>query len=124
MQFSSSDTTKNVRDTLTKERGIPRLGRVESLLRHFSPGERLLLYILTILFGASALALLAGANAAVSVEIPAEGGSLTEGLVGPARFISPVLALSEADRDLTALVYSGLTRTMPDGSVVPDLASK
>ena len=40
---------------------------------------------------------------AVSAEVPAHGGSLTEGEVGPARFINPLLALSQSDEDLTAV---------------------
>ena len=35
------------------------------------------------------------------IEIPADGGSLTEGIIGAPRFINPLLAISDADRDLT-----------------------
>ncbi|MEK7092968.1 MAG: ABC transporter substrate-binding protein [Patescibacteria group bacterium] len=108
---------------LTTERRLSWLRRVEELLKTFSPAERLALYVFSILLGLSTLALLAAANKAVSVVIPAQGGSLTEGEVGPVRFINPVLTLSRADEDLTALIYSGLTRTLPDGTVIPDLAS-
>jgi len=123
MNLPPLDTTENIKQTFTKERHVSRFEPLERLVRNFRPSERLALYILTIVLGASTIALLAGVNIAVSVEVPASGGSLTEGLVGPARFINPVLALSEADQDLTALVYSGLTRTLPDGTVIPDLAS-
>ena len=54
---------------------------------------------------------------------PAEGGRFTEGIVGTPRFINPLLAQSQADQDLTILMYSGLMRAMPDGTIVPDLAS-
>ncbi len=110
-------------DTLTKPRSLWRLSFLKDALRTFSPGERLVLYIFSIVLGASAFALLAGVNASVSVDVPAEGGSLIEGEVGSARFINPVLTLSQPDEDLAQLVYSGLTRVRPDGSVVPDLAS-
>jgi peptide/nickel transport system substrate-binding protein len=56
--------------------------------------------------------------------VPASGGSLSEGIVGAPRFVNPVLALSDADKDMTALVYSGLMRKMGDGEIVPDLAEK
>lgn len=56
------------------------------------------------------------------ISVPAHGGSVSEGMIGTPRFINPVLALSDADRDLTSLVYSGLVRILPDGTVVPDLA--
>jgi peptide/nickel transport system substrate-binding protein len=54
-------------------------------------------------------------------EIPAHGGSYTEALIGTPRFINPVLALSDVDRDMVQLVFSGLMRSTNDG-VIPDLA--
>lgn len=122
MDFSPPETKRSFKEAFTRERAISRFTTLENLLRHFRPGERLFLYVLAVLLGASALALLAGANAAVSTEMPAEGGTHVEGLLGPARFINPILALSKADEDLTSLIYSGLVRALPDGSVVPDLA--
>ncbi len=118
---SPSDTTQNLKKTLIEERSLWRVGSLESLLRAFSPSERLVLYGLTILLGLSALALLAGLNSSVSVTVPAAGGELIEGQVGSARFINPILTISQPDEDLSKLVYSGLTRTLPSG-VVPDLA--
>ena len=58
----------------------------------------------------------------LTVDVPSRGGSLSEGLIGSPRFINPVLAISDADRDLTALVYSGLLRATPQGGYTPDLA--
>ncbi len=118
----SSGTSPVLTTSLTRERSILRLSTLNDLLTRFSPSERLVLYVLTLILGVSSLALLAGANETVSINVPSRGGSITEGLVGPARFINPVLATSAADADLTALTYSGLVRTIPDGSVVPDLA--
>jgi len=56
------------------------------------------------------------------VEIPKRGGHITEGVIGAPRFINPLLAISDADRDLTQLIYSGLLRARADGGLVPDLA--
>ena len=36
--------------------------------------------------------------------------------------VNPVLATTDADKDLTSLVYSGLMRRQPDGSFIPDIA--
>ncbi len=113
-----------LQSTLTKERSFFRLSSLDDLLTSFSAAERLLLYILTLALAVSALALLAGANATVSTNVPARGGHIVEGLVGPARFINPVLATSAADNDLTALTYSGLIRALPDEGSVPDIAEK
>ncbi len=54
---------------------------------------------------------------------PAYGGTYTEGLVGNARFINPLLApANDVDRDLTALLFSGLIRVDEQGLLVPDMA--
>ena len=66
--------------------------------------------------------LLAHLNESYLATIPDAGGSFTEGIIGVPRFINPLLAISDADRDLTTLVYSGLMAVTGDGSLVPDLA--
>ena len=58
-----------------------------------------------------------------TIEVPSRGGTFSEGIVGTPRFINPILALSDTDRDMVALVFSGLLRAAPDGSLVPDIAS-
>lgn len=108
--------------TWLKPRRIKWLERAEDVLRAFTPGERFLLYILSAIFGLSALLLVAGVNTLATVAVPTAGGTLVEGEVGSARFLNPLLTLSGPDEDITALVYSGLMRKMADGSLVPDLA--
>jgi peptide/nickel transport system substrate-binding protein len=55
------------------------------------------------------------------VSVPEQGGVLTEGEVGRPRLINPIFAKTEVDRDLSALIYSGLLR--PQGNeLAPDLA--
>jgi len=54
---------------------------------------------------------------------PAEGGTFVEGLIGQPRFINPIFApVSDVDRDLTELIFSGLMRYNPEGKIIPDLA--
>ncbi len=80
---------------------------------------------LALILGGLALAVLAliitlGGS---SERVPAGGGGYTEGILGEPRFINPVLAiLNEADRDLVALVFAGLTKRDEKGNVVGDLA--
>jgi len=114
--------TPSWRDAFLKPRRLRGFERVEQTLRTLSPGERLLLYILTATFGLSALVMVSGVNALATVTVPTPGGTLVEGEIGSARFINPLLTLSSPDEDLTALIYSGLMRALPDGSLVPDLA--
>lgn len=56
------------------------------------------------------------------VDVPAYGGTIHEGIVGTPRFINPILALSDADKDISSLVYSGLMKKLPDGTFAPDMA--
>ena len=58
----------------------------------------------------------------ISVEVPKRGGTITEGVIGSPRFVNPLLAISDTDRDLTSLVYSGLMKATPEGDLVNDLA--
>lgn len=98
---------------------------VARLLRHvrsLSPGDRFIAAILTLLV---LISLLVGARALQRqflVEVPARGGTLVEGVVGSPRFVNPLLALTDADRDLAALTYAGLMRVNAEGDIVPSLA--
>jgi peptide/nickel transport system substrate-binding protein len=47
-----------------------------------------------------------------------------EGVLGHPESISPLTARTQADRDLVALIFSGLVRNGPNGTLVPDLASR
>lgn len=122
MVDSDSDTSAPWQEKLRAERRVRFLAQFEALLPRFSPAERLLLYALSVVLAVSALLLVIEASHDLSVVIPASGGSLTEGEIGPARFINPLLAVSQADQDLTQLVYSGLLRANADGTYSDDLA--
>ncbi len=54
----------------------------------------------------------------------AESRAYREGIVGHPVSISPLTAQTQADRDLVALIFSGLVRNGPDGTIVPDLAER
>jgi peptide/nickel transport system substrate-binding protein len=54
--------------------------------------------------------------------VPVAGGDVREGIVGIPRFINPALAVTRADQDVVALVYSGLLRLDDDGTLIPDVA--
>lgn len=53
---------------------------------------------------------------------PTYGGEIHEGLLGTPRFVNPVLATSDQDKDLTTLIFSGLTKRDSMGQIVLDLA--
>jgi peptide/nickel transport system substrate-binding protein len=56
-------------------------------------------------------------------QVPAHGGAYVEAVVGSPMRVNPLYtAFNDVDKDLAALVFSGLTRLGPDGTVLPDLA--
>lgn len=91
-------------------------------VRSFSLKQKLIWWALLLVFLVSSAFAAKTANARFLSEVPAPGGELTEGIVGIPRFINPLLAVSDADRDLVALVYSGLMRRGESGELTLDLA--
>ncbi len=53
-----------------------------------------------------------------------ETQTYSEAIVGEPLWVNPLLARSQADRDLVALVFSGLTRVDEFGQPIPDLAER
>ncbi len=54
---------------------------------------------------------------------PTEGGVFIEGVISQPRFINPIFApVSDTDRDLTEIIFSGLMKYDAEGKIVPDLA--
>ncbi|MCH7597918.1 hypothetical protein IID27_02650, partial [Patescibacteria group bacterium] len=107
---------------LRKSFQLPKSDLIRHTIRHFSHSEQMLFGFLVIVFVVSFLIIISDVNRYLLVEVPSEGGSLVEGIVGSPRFINPLLAFSDTDRDLTKLVYSGLMRATPNGELIPDLA--
>src|SRR3989344_2026741 len=108
--------------SLFRWRRIPYMHILERLLVSLRGEERLLLYVLSLVLLTSVLVLVVGISREASVVVPSRGGNITEGLVGAVRSINPILAVSQTDNDLTELVFSGLTKALPDGTIVPDIA--
>jgi peptide/nickel transport system substrate-binding protein len=88
----------------------------------FSKTEKIFFWFFAACAAVSGIAIFSHINQSYMISIPARGGSFSEGIVGTPRFINPVLAVSDADKDLTALIYSGLLRVGKNGELVPDLA--
>jgi peptide/nickel transport system substrate-binding protein len=99
-----------VRDTLKK------------IYKSFSPERTLVLYILIIFSLCFFFSALIVFNKRFLVPVPSYGGEIHEGVIGTTRFVNPVLASSEQDKDLTALIFSGLTKKNKDGGVILDMA--
>lgn len=96
--------------------------RVLSGVSALRPGARQTFLVALALFCFSTIAILFTFADRFYVDVPVSGGALREGIIDSPRFINPVLAKGNADRNLTALVYSGLLRASPSGELIPDLA--
>lgn len=113
---------KNLWRAAQTEVHLPVFDKAQDTLGALGRGGRALFLFFAVLLVLSSGGLLYLLQSSLTVSVPARGGSLTEGIIGSPRFINPILAISDADRDLTALVYSGLLRATPEGGYQPDLA--
>jgi len=103
---------------------LPSKNEIKKAISHFSKREYFIFFGFVIILCISTLIILGNINKFFMVKVALKGGSITEGIVGTPRFINPVLAFSDADQDLVLLIYSGLMRKSPDGTLTMDLAEK
>ncbi|MEA2112396.1 MAG: ABC transporter substrate-binding protein [Patescibacteria group bacterium] len=98
------------------------LSKISNTIKSFSLIEKVVFNTVLIIFIVSSFLVLHKINQSFLVEIPTYGGSVTEGIIGPPRFINPVLATSNTDKDLCSLIYSGLLKADSHGELITDLA--
>ncbi|MBI2953985.1 MAG: hypothetical protein HYY30_06710 [Chloroflexi bacterium] len=83
--------------------------------------------VVVIILGLALAAVLiwsAASSAPQAVEMPAQGGTYVEGLVGQPKYLNPILSpLNPVDEDISSLVFSGLTKTSDNGVIEKDLAA-
>lgn len=96
--------------------------KLSHLFYEFSLFERMLIIFASIILVIASFSSVVKLNKQFVVEIPKKGGELHEGMLGTPRFINPVLATSDTDRDISNLLYSGLLRINSQGELIPDLA--
>lgn len=101
---------------LEKRFELPGLQNVKRAYKLFSATERIIFLILVGIMAITALILSINLNNSFLIRIPSKGGSLSEGIIGTPRFINPVLAVTDADKDMATLVYAGLLRAKPNGN--------
>lgn len=101
---------------------IPSMKELRFALNTLSRKQLVWFFALFGLLIAGLIGLIVSLDAMFSVRIAGHGGSVTEGVVGSPRFINPVLAISDSDKDATELVYSGLMKQETTGKLELDLA--
>lgn len=111
-----------IKEILGRTYRVPGVNLIESTIKSFSLAEKVIFGFFSFILIFSALGLIYKLSTALSVEVPSYGGEITEGVVGFPRFVNPLLAISDADKDLTNVIYSGLTKTGSNGEIINDLA--
>jgi peptide/nickel transport system substrate-binding protein len=91
-------------------------------LASFSKKQLLIFSLAVFIMFILVVLMLSRINQAFMVSVPIKGGSLTEGIIGSPTLINPVIAVSDADKDLTNIIYSGLMRKDQNDELIPDLA--
>ncbi|MCD5384974.1 MAG: ABC transporter substrate-binding protein, partial [Candidatus Pacebacteria bacterium] len=87
---------------------IPSLGQWRSLYKVFTKKEKIGFSLILAIFIISFITFLVSTYFSKTKEVPAFGGTYIEGLIGYPRFINPIYSLSDVDRNITSLLFSGL----------------
>jgi ABC-type transport system substrate-binding protein len=91
------------------------------MIRFFTPLEKIIVSLLIVVIGATSTYLYFRFIRDNSELIATEGGIYTEGVVGRPQFLNPVLLFGGAvDKDITKLVFSGLTRYNSHTGLIED----
>jgi len=101
---------------------LPTRQEIHLAISSFSRQQKTILLSLGTIFIASLVGIVWLANNHFLVDVAVPGGKLTEGIVGFPSHINPIFAITDPNRDVTSLVYSGLLRLRADGQLIPDLA--
>jgi len=110
-----------IRETIAKK--IQNKLKIRLIPKALSRKERYFVAVFIIVILGSILTIPITTYFHFTKKAPSYGGKLTEGIVNEPRYINPLLSqASEADRDLSYLIYSGLLKYNSEGKIVPDLA--
>lgn len=97
---------------------------IKNTINNFTQKQKYLFGIFIILLIIGCIGTTATLYRSTTIIVPTYGGSFVEGIVGSPRFINPVLASSNPDKDITEIVYAGLMTYREDGTYIPELAEE
>ena len=95
---------------------------ISRALGTFSPIERMVFVVALIICIIAVCRIVYKINEHFLVITPAQGGTLNEGIIGTPRYINPLLTVTDADKDISRLVYRGLMKEDASGNLIPDIA--
>jgi peptide/nickel transport system substrate-binding protein len=101
---------------------FPTLRQIRYLSKVLNKRERKQVSVLSFVLVASIALFVINGYVLATESVPRAGGEYSEGLIGSPRFINPVLAQTDADKDLSSLIFSGLLKYDDRRQLVSDLA--
>jgi peptide/nickel transport system substrate-binding protein len=119
---SHISTKTSWREQLKRVQHISAFERLSDFIKSLRSGDRVLFYVLAGFLVMTSLMSLYALEQTLLEKVPTYGGKLVEGEIGNPQFINPLLAISDADRDLSTLTYAGLMGLSGSGELVPVLA--
>jgi len=109
--------------SVTEPKRLPRWRQVRSIPRVLTPLEQRVFWGSLAIFGITVLVGTMDLIRPHLMRVATVGGTLTEAVVGAPKLINPLYApLNDVDRDLTALIFSGLFQVNDRLESEPDLA--
>ena len=112
-------------DEKTKKISSPKTSlfreKIIRALGTFSLAERVIFIAAIFLCTIAIVRIIYSINERLLVVVPTQGGTLNEGIIGTPRYINPLMAVTDADHDISRLVYRGLMKEDINGNIVPDL---
>ncbi len=96
--------------------------RLNNAANSLSVVERIVFAFFLAVFIVSAFSILIRLNNVFLVEIPKGGGVYKEAIIGSPRFVNPLIASLNADKDMVSIIFSGLLRFDGSGNLIYDLA--
>ncbi len=83
---------------------------IMNYIKNFSITEKTIFGILVAIATITAITMTAKVSDSFMITVPSTGGELREGMIGLPHMINPVVAITDVDRDISTLVYSGLMK--------------
>jgi len=101
---------------------LPSFNQWVQSFKAFNVLERIFFLIFLSLFIISTIFLLSNFYNKNTIEVPSYGGSFTEGVIGQPKHLNPIYSsISDVDRDIVELIYSGLMKYDNEGNIQKDL---
>ncbi|NCN07666.1 hypothetical protein GW933_03150 [Candidatus Falkowbacteria bacterium] len=112
---------KHLVSVLNKSK-FPTIRQLRYLPKVLTKQERQKISILSLIILFASIVFLVNGYLLATVSVPKAGGDYVEGLIGSPRFINPILAQTDVDKDLASLIFPGLLKYDQNRQLVTDLA--